>query len=55
VAGAVNLTIATVTGAEFLPVAATMGAFLVGLLGYGLSLVLFVLALRDLSAARTGA
>ncbi|MDE2359786.1 MAG: DMT family transporter, partial [Betaproteobacteria bacterium] len=26
-----------------------------GLLGYGLSLVLFVLALRDLGAARTGA
>jgi drug/metabolite transporter (DMT)-like permease len=55
VAGAVNLTIATVTGAAFPPVAAAMGSLLVGLLGYGLSLVLFVRALRDLGAARTGA
>jgi drug/metabolite transporter (DMT)-like permease len=55
VAGAVNLTIAAVTGAEFPPVTVAMGALLVGLLGYGLSLVLFVRALRDLGAARTGA
>jgi hypothetical protein len=55
VAGAVNLAIVTVTGAELLPVAVVMGALLVGLLGYGLSLVLFVRALRDLGAARTGA
>jgi drug/metabolite transporter (DMT)-like permease len=55
VAGAVNLTIATVTGAEFPPVTVTMGASLVGLLGYGMSLALFVRALRDLGAARTGA
>jgi hypothetical protein len=31
------------------------GAAAVGFIGYGLSLVLFVLALRDLGAARTGA
>ena len=55
VAGAVNLAIATVTGAEFPPATIALGAFLVGLLGYGLSLVLFVRALRDLGAARTGA
>jgi drug/metabolite transporter (DMT)-like permease len=55
VAGTVNLTIASVTGAEFPAVAPTLGALFVGLLGYGLSLVLFVRALRDLGAARTGA
>jgi len=31
------------------------GAMVVGLLGYGISLVLFVLALRGLGTARTGA
>jgi hypothetical protein len=36
-------------------VAVAIGSLLVGLLGYGLSLVLFVRALRDLGAARTGA
>ena len=55
VAGAVNLAIASVTGAELPPVTVAMGALLVGLVGYGLSLVLFVRALRDLGAARTGA
>jgi drug/metabolite transporter (DMT)-like permease len=56
VAGAVNLTIASVTGAEFpARAAAILGSLLVGLLGYGLSLVLFVRALRNLGAARTGA
>ncbi len=55
VAGAVNLTVALVAGASmpgFWIVAATAG---VGLLGYGVSLVLFVLALRHLGTARTGA
>jgi hypothetical protein len=51
----VNLTIASVTGAEFPAVVPALGALFVGLLGYGLSLVLFVRALRDLGAARTGA
>jgi hypothetical protein len=32
-----------------------LGTMLVGLLGYGISLVLFVLALRGLGTARTGA
>ena len=31
------------------------GAFVIGLLGYGISLVLFVLALRQLGSARTAA
>jgi len=55
VAGAVNLTISSVTGAEFPGVVPALGALFVGLLGYGLSLVLFVRALRELAAARTGA
>src|SRR6201996_7802912 len=55
IAGAVNLTIALASGAA-LPGPAVMGAAAcVGLLGYGVSLVLFVLSLRDLGAARTGA
>lgn len=54
VTGAINLTIAVVTGAEFPPVPVALGALLVGLFGYGLSLVLFVRALRGLGAARTG-
>lgn len=55
VAGIVNTVVALAQGA-LLPapsvMAATMG---VGLAGYGLSLVLFVLALRGLGSARTGA
>ncbi len=55
IAGSVNLAIALGLGAH-LPSGAAMGAAgLVGLLGYGASLVLFVLALRGLGAARTGA
>lgn len=55
IAGMVNLTIGLGLGAS-LPTTATMlGASVVGLLGYGLSLVLFVLALRELGAGRTGA
>lgn len=55
VAGVVNTTIALALGAS-LPATGTVGeAMLVGLLGYGISLVLFVLALRGLGTARTGA
>ena len=55
VAGAVNTGLALSLG-ERLPAAAGIaGAMVVGLLGYGISLVLFVLALRGLGAARTGA
>ena len=54
-AGAVNLTIAAVSGVGLPGLGALFGAGLVGLLGYGVSLVLFVRALRDLGAARTGA
>jgi drug/metabolite transporter (DMT)-like permease len=55
VAGAVNVAIgiALARGWPSLPVLAAAG--LVGLLGYGVSLMMFVLALRHLGAARTGA
>ena len=54
-AGTVNLAIALALGTRvpFSPV--LLGALLVGFLGYGLSLVLFVLALRHIGSARTGA
>ncbi len=55
VAGVVNTGIALALGATLPPMSATGEAMLVGLLGYGVSLVLFVLALRGLGTARTGA
>ena len=55
VAGIVNVGIAFVLGVT-LPSGSTIAeALLVGFLGYGASLVLFVLALRGLGSARTGA
>lgn len=54
-AGAVNLGLALAMGA-YLPAPGTMLlAGLLGLFGYGISLVLFIMALRDLGSARTGA
>ncbi len=55
VAGTVNLILALFIGAHLPSMSALSGAALVGFLGYGVSLVLFVLALRHLGAARTGA
>ena len=55
VAGAVNTGIALALGAA-LPTPLIMGAAaIVGLMSYGLSLMLFVVALRHLGTARTGA
>lgn len=55
VAGVVNTAIALALGAH-MPEAPAIGeAMVVGLFGYGISLVLFVLALRGLGSARTGA
>jgi drug/metabolite transporter (DMT)-like permease len=55
VGGAANIALAIATGAARpLPVAAIESA-VVGFFGYGLSLVLFVVALRDLGAARASA
>jgi drug/metabolite transporter (DMT)-like permease len=55
IAGTVNTMMAISMGAA-LPSIATMSATMaLGLLGYGISLVLFILALRGLGTARTGA
>lgn len=55
VAGIVNLILAFANGAVLPPILPIIGAGAVGLIGYGVSLVLFVLALRHLGSARTGA
>lgn len=55
IAGAVNLTLARAVGVN-LPGFFTVGtAAVVGFLGYGVSLAFFVLALRHVGTARTGA
>jgi drug/metabolite transporter (DMT)-like permease len=54
-AGAVNVAIAVALGSALPDVAAVIAAGVVGFVGYGLSLVLFLLALRHLGAARTSA
>ena len=55
VAGTVNLIIAFVLGASWPSLIAASDAALLGFLSYGVSLVLFVLALRKIGTARTGA
>ncbi|MES2016230.1 MAG: DMT family transporter [Pseudomonadota bacterium] len=54
-AGSVNLVIAFSLGQRLPGTGAIAGAAAVGLFGYGVSLVLFVLALRHLGTARAGA
>lgn len=54
-AGSVNIALAFAVGAHLPSAPSIGGAALVGFLGYGVSLVLFVLGLRHLGAARTGA
>lgn len=55
VAGVVNISLAVLTGAVKPALGHVLGAALIGFLGYGVSLALFVVALRELGAARTGA
>lgn len=55
VAGSVNVALGLTIGGTMPGVGTVAVAGAVGLLGYGLSLVLFVLALREVGAARTGA
>ncbi len=55
VAGSVNCAIAIALGLQWPATQAVLSTMVVGLLGYGASLVLFVLALRGLGTARTGA
>lgn len=54
-AGVVNVAIALSIGATFPEPLVALSAGALGLISYGLSLVLFVMAMRDLGAARTGA
>jgi multidrug transporter EmrE-like cation transporter len=54
-AGAVNTALAATLGARWPGFSTLSAALLIGFLGYGVSLVLFVLALRFLGTARTGA
>ena len=55
VAGLTNTGVALALGHTFPGVTTTLAAAAVGVLGYGVSLVLFVVALRHLGSARTGA
>jgi len=55
VAGIVNVSLALIAGAAVPAAGAIALSGLIGLFGYGISLVLFVLALRQVGAARTGA
>ncbi len=55
VAGSVNILLAIVAGFALPGFTLAMKAMLLGFFSYGISLVLFVLALRELGAARTGA
>jgi drug/metabolite transporter (DMT)-like permease len=54
-AGSVNTVLAVLGGAAMPPIGSVAAAAFVGFLGVGVSLVLFVLALRHLGTARTGA
>jgi drug/metabolite transporter (DMT)-like permease len=55
VAGTVNTLLAVLLGAHLPDRATLLGTMTVGLLGYGVSLVMFILALRGLGTARSGA
>ena len=55
VAGLVNLSLGAALGFHLPAWSRILAANVVGLFGYGISLVLFVLALRNLGTARTGA
>ncbi|MBI3935655.1 MAG: EamA family transporter [Betaproteobacteria bacterium] len=54
-AGSFNLALASAFGLHFFATAPLAGALAVGFLGYGVSLVLFILALRHLGSARAAA
>jgi len=54
-AGSVNTVLGLALGAKLPGASVLLGVGLIGMLGYGLSLTLFVLALRQIGTARTGA
>src|SRR5215469_875058 len=55
IAGTVNVVLAIVTGTTIPKASAILAAGVVGFLSYGMSLTFFVLALRHIGTARTGA
>jgi drug/metabolite transporter (DMT)-like permease len=55
VAGSINTALAATAGGMWPPIGTTLAVGAIGFLGYGVSLALFVLALRHLGTARTGA
>jgi drug/metabolite transporter (DMT)-like permease len=55
IAGPANLLFGLAAGGAMPPASPLVIAGVVGFFGYGLSLALFILALRDLGTARTGA
>jgi drug/metabolite transporter (DMT)-like permease len=55
VAGPTNLVLALLIGATIPPISSVFAIMTVGLLCYGLSLVLFIIALRHVGTARAGA
>jgi drug/metabolite transporter (DMT)-like permease len=55
VAGGVNVAFALSLGAKFPSTPILFGTWILGLFGYGISLILFVLGLRHIGSARTGA
>src|SRR4051812_34636195 len=55
VAGVVNVTLALITGANWPGTGSLAAALALGFVSYGLSLVFFIVALRHVGAARTGA
>jgi drug/metabolite transporter (DMT)-like permease len=55
VAGSVNLALALALGSGLPPIPVVAAALVVGFLSYGVSLALFVVGLRHLGTARTGA
>ena len=55
VAGPVNLVLAFLIGSHLPPLASIAGAVVVGFFAYGVSLVLFIVAMRHVGTARAGA
>src|SRR5215210_293168 len=55
IAGPVNVALGLWAGGTFPPISAALIAAVIGFIGYGVSLALFVVALRYLGTARTGA
>ena len=55
VSGITNCSLAIIISVKFPSILMTISTMIIGLFGYGISIVLFILALRGLGAARTGA